>query len=87
VHAPREVTHSLEFDDALAALGAHPRIDEFVHGAIWEIARTPTLGQSVQGTNVRFVVTAESAAVPARLILFYVFDDVEILLLDIQTLA
>jgi integrase len=41
VHAPREVTHGAQFDAALDALGAHPRIDEFVNGAIWEIARAP----------------------------------------------
>lgn len=41
MHAPREVTHGAQFDAALDALGAHPRIDEFVNGAIWEIARAP----------------------------------------------
>jgi hypothetical protein len=86
VHVPREVTHSREFDAALAALGTHPRIDEFVDGAIWEIGRGPGLGRHVPGTDVWYVVTVDSAAVPDRLILFYTFDDTEILLLDVQIL-
>jgi hypothetical protein len=86
VHAPREVTHGAQFDAALDALGAHPRIDEFVNGAIWEIARAPELGRNVPGTNVWFVVTPESAAVAARLILFYTFHDTGVLLMDIGPL-
>ena len=80
---PRSVRWEKQFSDEMARLEPDPeRADELVEGIDWVLARLPTYGTNIAGTNV-WVISIREVAKHRTLVVFYTYSNIEIFLLSV----
>jgi hypothetical protein len=82
----RTVIHEHRFDLELEELVAKvPRVEDFVFGAEWVLARNPFTGTQVRLGSPTWFLPDLEGALSVECVIYYTFDEDTVWLLSIQT--